>query len=272
MLSDHRTGSFGEHYGTLIKELRIESRAIFVVDKNNKIRYVEYVKEVGDHPNYEAAMARRSKPYRRGNMDPRRIAAIRRCPIGARAGGLQKFWRKRAAFGNVVRWFVATGNFAALNQKTWIARTTLRVLSKICWFCDVAICVQVVSVSHVFAGAGTRHHDDRYLLQPEVGFNLRQYFAPAFSGQIQIKNDEIGARELAEQSLCKVVRCFDTVPGDDQSHIDRRVSCSASRIRRTSLGLSSTTRIRSGRTASSLAWTPPLAFKLGATVGHTVND
>ncbi len=57
MLSDHRTGSFGENYGTLIKELRIESRAIFVVDKHNKIRYVEYVKEVGDHPNYEAAMA-----------------------------------------------------------------------------------------------------------------------------------------------------------------------------------------------------------------------
>jgi thiol peroxidase len=56
MLSDHRTGSFGENYGTLIKELRIESRAIFVVDKNNTIRHVEYVKEVAEHPNYEAAL------------------------------------------------------------------------------------------------------------------------------------------------------------------------------------------------------------------------
>lgn len=56
MLSDHKDGSFGEHYGTLIKELRIESRAIFVVDKENKIRYVEYVKEVADHPNYDAAL------------------------------------------------------------------------------------------------------------------------------------------------------------------------------------------------------------------------
>src|SRR5229473_2488512 len=35
MVSDHRTGSFGEAYGTLIKDLRILSRAIFVVDKNN---------------------------------------------------------------------------------------------------------------------------------------------------------------------------------------------------------------------------------------------
>ena len=56
MVSDHKTGSFGEAYGTLIKDLRILSRAIFVVDKDNKIRYVEYVKEVGDHPNYEAAL------------------------------------------------------------------------------------------------------------------------------------------------------------------------------------------------------------------------
>ena len=57
MLSDHRDGSFGTAYGTLIKDLRIQSRAIFVVDKSNVIRYVEYVKEVGDHPNYEAALA-----------------------------------------------------------------------------------------------------------------------------------------------------------------------------------------------------------------------
>jgi len=57
MVSDHKTGSFGQAYGTLIKDLRIHSRAIFVVDKDNTIKYVEYVKEVGDHPNYEAALS-----------------------------------------------------------------------------------------------------------------------------------------------------------------------------------------------------------------------
>ncbi len=56
MLSDHRSGSFGEHYGTLIPDLRIESRAIFVIDSANKLTHVEYVKQVGDHPNYEAAL------------------------------------------------------------------------------------------------------------------------------------------------------------------------------------------------------------------------
>src|SRR5436309_7161009 len=57
MLSDHKDGSFGENYGTLIKELRILSRAIFVVDGSNTITYAEYVKEVADHPNYETALA-----------------------------------------------------------------------------------------------------------------------------------------------------------------------------------------------------------------------
>ncbi|MCL4852458.1 MAG: thiol peroxidase [Bryobacteraceae bacterium] len=56
MLSDHRSGSFGHNYGTLIKELRMESRAIFVVDRDNTIRHVEYVTEMADHPNYEAAV------------------------------------------------------------------------------------------------------------------------------------------------------------------------------------------------------------------------
>jgi thiol peroxidase len=56
MLSDHKSGSFGQAYGTLIKELRIESRAIFVLDKDNTIRHVEYVKEVADHPNYDAVL------------------------------------------------------------------------------------------------------------------------------------------------------------------------------------------------------------------------
>ena len=57
MLSDHRDGSFGTSYGTLIKDMRIESRAIFVVDQKNKIRHAEYVKEVADFPNYEAALS-----------------------------------------------------------------------------------------------------------------------------------------------------------------------------------------------------------------------
>ena len=56
MISDHRTGSFGESYGTLIKELHIHSRAIFVLDKDDTLKHIEYVKEVGTHPDYESAL------------------------------------------------------------------------------------------------------------------------------------------------------------------------------------------------------------------------
>jgi len=55
MLSDHRKGSFGASYGTLVKETRLESRAIFVVDEGGTIRHAEYVKEIGDQPDYAAA-------------------------------------------------------------------------------------------------------------------------------------------------------------------------------------------------------------------------
>ena len=57
MLSDHRDGSFGKHYGTLIEGARLLSRALFVVDQHNVIQYAEYVPEVANHPNYDAALA-----------------------------------------------------------------------------------------------------------------------------------------------------------------------------------------------------------------------
>lgn len=56
-LSDHRDASFGVSFGVLIKELRLLARAIFILDKTDTIRYVEYVKEVGMPPDYNAALA-----------------------------------------------------------------------------------------------------------------------------------------------------------------------------------------------------------------------
>ncbi|MGH9412273.1 MAG: thiol peroxidase [Terriglobales bacterium] len=56
-LSDYQTGSFGKATGTFIKELYLNSRAVFVVDGNGTIRYAEYVPEIGEHPKYEAALA-----------------------------------------------------------------------------------------------------------------------------------------------------------------------------------------------------------------------
>jgi thiol peroxidase len=52
-LSDHREASFGRAYGVLIEELRLLSRSIFIIDRNDIVRYVEYVPEVSQHPNYD---------------------------------------------------------------------------------------------------------------------------------------------------------------------------------------------------------------------------
>ena len=55
-LSDYKQKSFGKQYGTLIEEFCFLTRAIFVVDENNKITYVEYCKDVINEPNYEEAL------------------------------------------------------------------------------------------------------------------------------------------------------------------------------------------------------------------------
>jgi thiol peroxidase len=55
-LSDHRTTSFGQAYGLLIKDLRLLARAVFVVDKAGIIRYAELVPEIAQEPNYAAAI------------------------------------------------------------------------------------------------------------------------------------------------------------------------------------------------------------------------
>ncbi|MGE5173226.1 MAG: thiol peroxidase [Betaproteobacteria bacterium] len=55
-LSDHRDASFGKAYGVLIKELRLLARSIFIIDKNNIIRYKEIVPEQSNHPDYERAL------------------------------------------------------------------------------------------------------------------------------------------------------------------------------------------------------------------------
>lgn len=57
VVSDFQDGSFGAGYGVLIKEVRLLARAIFVVGKDDVVRYVEVVPEVATHPNYDAALA-----------------------------------------------------------------------------------------------------------------------------------------------------------------------------------------------------------------------
>jgi thiol peroxidase len=56
-LSDYRERSFGYAYGMVIKELLLLSRAIFVVDAKDVIRYIQIVPEVTNEPDYAAVVA-----------------------------------------------------------------------------------------------------------------------------------------------------------------------------------------------------------------------
>ncbi len=55
-LSDYKNVSFGQSYGVLIKELRLLMRSIFVVDQNDKIQYVEYLKEMTSQVDFDKAL------------------------------------------------------------------------------------------------------------------------------------------------------------------------------------------------------------------------
>jgi thiol peroxidase len=56
-LSDHLSASFGEAYGVLIKELRLLARALFVVDKDGVVNYVQIVREIADEPDYDEVLS-----------------------------------------------------------------------------------------------------------------------------------------------------------------------------------------------------------------------
>ena len=58
--SDHRDASFCKNYGVLISGGpldRVLARAVFVIGADNKVKHAEYVGSIGDHPNYDAALA-----------------------------------------------------------------------------------------------------------------------------------------------------------------------------------------------------------------------
>ena len=56
-LSDHRLADFGLNYCTLIPDVRLLCRAVFVVGRNGRLVHVQYVRDTGTHPDYDAVLA-----------------------------------------------------------------------------------------------------------------------------------------------------------------------------------------------------------------------
>lgn len=57
VVSDHNQVDFGEKYACLLREPRILRRAVFVVDKEQIIRHVQYLPELGMEPDYKSVLA-----------------------------------------------------------------------------------------------------------------------------------------------------------------------------------------------------------------------
>jgi len=58
-LSDYKTGNFGNDYGITFKTGDFEtllSRCVVVINKDGKIIYTEQVSEIGNEPDYDAAL------------------------------------------------------------------------------------------------------------------------------------------------------------------------------------------------------------------------
>lgn len=55
-LSDHKDLDFGEKYGFVIEEFRLLTRGTVIIDKDNTVKYVEYLSEITNEPDYDAAL------------------------------------------------------------------------------------------------------------------------------------------------------------------------------------------------------------------------
>ena len=57
LLSAHKDEDFGRAYGVLLKEWRLLQRAVFVIDREGRIVYADYVADQMREPDYDAALA-----------------------------------------------------------------------------------------------------------------------------------------------------------------------------------------------------------------------
>ena len=61
MASDYRNFGFATDYGVLIKEMGLLARAVFILDKEGKIAYIQRVPEMAQEPDYAPILAMAGK-------------------------------------------------------------------------------------------------------------------------------------------------------------------------------------------------------------------
>jgi thiol peroxidase len=55
-VSDYKDRDFAHTFGAYLPNVGLIARSIFLLDEHNTVQYVQYVPEVTDHPDYDAAL------------------------------------------------------------------------------------------------------------------------------------------------------------------------------------------------------------------------
>ena len=137
--SDYQDRTFGANWGTLIEELKILCRACFVLDADGKVTHAEYVGEVTDEPNYDAALARAQSVSPSFSPPPRRGRGLLRtapefftaCNTNSWPNCLapspwclrpsDRRWRVRAIGAGAGQWAGAVGRSRGVCRRQWRA-------------------------------------------------------------------------------------------------------------------------------------------------------
>ena len=56
MLSAYKNNDFAKTYGVFITQLELLTRAVFIIDKEGILRYMQYVKNIEEEPDYESVL------------------------------------------------------------------------------------------------------------------------------------------------------------------------------------------------------------------------
>jgi len=75
-VSDVYKADFGKKYGTLMEEVRLLRRAVFIVDKQRIVRYAAYMPTNGEEPNYEEVLAAARVALRKTSDSPQLVNAV----------------------------------------------------------------------------------------------------------------------------------------------------------------------------------------------------
>lgn len=129
ILSDYKYSSFGINYGVLIKELALLSRAVFIIDKNNIVRYVQIVEELTNPPDYQNALTNLKKIINSPDLSENKNSYLKCSPCDGRVLSLPK--------NKIEQLIVKSQGWNLIEDKKLVKEFQFSNFADTKWFADV---------------------------------------------------------------------------------------------------------------------------------------